>query len=71
VSDDPATLRLYAAIFKKEWRAFRGDEIHPPTAPCVAAARALRYLADAIERGAIDQKPGQHSLDVEIDISTP
>jgi hypothetical protein len=39
--DDPTPLRAYAALFEKILR---------PTEATAAAARALRYMADAIEQ---------------------
>lgn len=50
MSDNPDTLRTYAAIFEKEWRDHVGGVLHPPTEPCKAAARALRFLADYIDQ---------------------
>jgi hypothetical protein len=44
------TLRTYAAVFELPWRDRVGGELFPPTEACVAAAKALRFLADAIER---------------------
>ena len=46
--ENPDTLRTYAAIFEKPYRDGRGV-VHPAGEACKAAARALRFLADALE----------------------
>ena len=46
---NPETLRLYADIFAMPRRVDRSSELIPPSEPCLAAARALRYMADQIE----------------------
>lgn len=43
---DPETLRTYAAIFEMP-RRYDGV-LHPPTEPCLAAAKALRFQAEKI-----------------------
>lgn len=49
MSDDPATLRLYAEIFEKPRRDHRGGPIRSPSEFCLAAAVALRERADRLE----------------------
>lgn len=60
MSDNPVTLRLYASIFEKEWRDFRDGPLNPPTPACIAAAKALRFTADAIEANpSAEKRPSQ------------
>lgn len=47
--DNPETFRAYASIFEKAKRDVRGGPLLPATEPCAAAAKALRFMADAIE----------------------
>lgn len=49
MNDNPETLRTYAAIFEMEWVDRGGTGPHKPSEACLAAARALRYHANAIE----------------------
>lgn len=50
MTNDPATLRLYASVFEKPRRSERGGALYPPTEFCLAAAVALRERAARLER---------------------
>jgi hypothetical protein len=44
--DDPEVLRTYASIFEKPRRDYAGGELRPASPACLAAAKALKFLAD-------------------------
>lgn len=50
VTNDPATLRLYASVFEKPRRERKGGALYPPTEFCLAAAVALRERAAILEK---------------------
>ena len=50
MNDDPRMMRLYAAIFEDPQRDPVSGKFLIPSAACMAAARALRFTADALER---------------------
>lgn len=47
----PETLRTYANIFQHKRRYNVGGPLYPPREPEVAAAIALRFLANYLEAG--------------------
>lgn len=49
MTDDPSILRKYATMFEKPMRDAVGKLIVPSEA-CSAAARALRFQAEALDR---------------------
>ena len=53
MADSPATLRLYASIFEKPWYDTNGGGPHPIPESSLAAARALRFTAAAIEKATL------------------
>lgn len=49
MTDNPETLRLYAAIFEKPWHDANGGGPYPVPESSLAAARALRFMAQCLE----------------------
>ena len=53
------TLRLYASIFAKPRRDYANGPLHPPHDADLAAAEALRFMADELERKGDDNEQSQ------------
>ena len=56
MTDNPETLRLYAAMFEKPWHDANGGGPYPVPESSLAAARALRFYADARDEELLQER---------------